>query len=299
MKKAMIIANPNAGSSRYFKDNLPEIESILRNRFTELEILWTEKAGDGAAWVRGNAHSWDVVITSGGDGTVHEIGGALAAIEENRPVFGILPGGTCNDFARALGMDLDPVAAAKQLAVSSMSPVDVGFADGRYFLNFWGVGLITQTSASISPDLKKGVGRFSYYLSALQQITTQPSKFRLRVKSDAYEFDNDAVMLLASNGPFTGGIRAFSPDSRVDNGVLDVLIVEALNINSIAALVETKLTGTAPDTEGLHYFQTDRLTVICDPDQEIDCDGEIGKQTPSDIQLLPGRLNVISNFIRD
>jgi diacylglycerol kinase (ATP) len=293
MKKAMIIANPNAGSSGYFKEHLPEIASILEERFTELEVLWTEKEGDAAAWVRGHSHSWDVVIASGGDGTVHEIGGAVAGIEENRPAFGILPGGTCNDFARAVGMNMDPVAAAKQLAVSSMIPVDVGHADGRYFLNFWGVGLITQTSASISPDLKKDVGRFSYYLSALQHITSVPSKFRLRVKCDAYEFDNDAVMLLASNGPFTGGIRAFFPESRVNNGVLNVLIVEALNIGSIAALVGTKLTGTAPDTEGLHYFQTDRLSVTCDPDQEIDCDGERGKQTPSDIQLLPGRINVI------
>jgi diacylglycerol kinase (ATP) len=293
MKKAMIIANPNAGSSGYFKEHLPEIASILRERFTKLEVLWTEKEGDGAAWVNGHAHSWDVVIASGGDGTVHEIGGAVAEIEESRPAFGILPGGTCNDFARALGMNMDPVAAAKQLAVSSMIPVDVGLADGRFFLNFWGVGLITQTSASISPDLKKDVGRFSYYLSALKQITTEPSKFRLRVKSDAYEFDKDAVMLLASNGPFTGGIRAFLPESRVDNGLLDVLIVEALNIGSIAALVGTKLTGTAPDTEGLHYFQTERLSVTCDPDQEIDCDGERGKRTPSDIQILPGRLNVI------
>jgi diacylglycerol kinase (ATP) len=293
MKKAVIIANPNAGSSSYFKDHLPEIESILRDRFTELEVLWTEKEGDGAAWVRGHAHFWDVVIASGGDGTVHEIGGAIAGIEENRPAFGILPGGTCNDFARALGMDMDPVEAARQLAVSSMIPVDVGLADGRYFLNFWGVGLITQTSASISPDLKKDVGRFSYYLSALKQITNEPAKFRLRVKCDAFEFDNDAVMLLASNGPFTGGIRAFFPESRVNNGVLDVLIVEAINIGSIASLVGTSLTGTAPDTEGLHYFQTDRLSVICEPDQEIDCDGERGKQTPSDIQILPGRLNVI------
>lgn len=293
MKKAVILANPNAGSASSFKDQLPQIKSILRHRFDTVEIIWTEKEGDGADWISSAASSCDVVIASGGDGTVHEIGGALAELEGNRPAFGILPGGTCNDFARALGMEMEPVAAAKQLATNPVRPVDVGKADGRYFLNFWGIGLITQTSASISPDLKKGVGRFSYYLSALKQITTAPESFRLRVQSDSFEYDNDAVMLLASNGPFTGGIRAFFPDSRVDNGLLEVLIVEALNIRSIAALVGTKLTGTAPDMEGLHYFQTDRLTITCEPVQEIDCDGERGMQTPSDIQLLPGRLNVI------
>jgi diacylglycerol kinase (ATP) len=293
MNKAMIIANPNAGSSSDFKERLPEIQSILERRFTDVDVLWTEKEGDGAAWVLDHAHDWDIVIASGGDGTVHEIGGAVAQIEGKRPAFGILPGGTCNDFARAVGMDMDPVAAAKQISMNSVNPTDVGFADGRYFLNFWGIGLITQASASINPDLKKGVGRFSYYLSALQQITTEPSKFQLHLKSDAYEYNGEAVLLLVSNGPFTGGIRAFFPASRVDNGVLDVLIVEALNIGSIAALVETKLMGTAVESEGLHYFQTDRLTVSCEPEQEIDCDGERGMQTPSSIQLLPGRIHVI------
>ena len=118
--------------------------------------------------ITSNFNDSDIVIAYGGDGTVHHVLQHVLAVEAT-PTFAIIPGGTANDFARTLNMPMSPVKAAKMIIKQQTKQIDVGQFNGRYFLNFFGIGLVTETKQAVSESESKAtLGRFSYYLNSLQ-----------------------------------------------------------------------------------------------------------------------------------
>ncbi len=113
MAKAALIMNPNAGNGQW-ADKLNDIQNKLETAYDSAEIYKTSKPGDGAAIVRSIGESVDLLIGFGGDGTIYELINALAPLEK-RPVFAIIPGGTANDFSRAVNMSQEPMEALEQI----------------------------------------------------------------------------------------------------------------------------------------------------------------------------------------
>lgn len=268
------------------------IESRLKETFRDVVVYSTKALGDTVRYIKENGRVVDLIIVAGGDGTVSEAVNALCSLDK-RPVFAILPGGTSNDFSRAIGMDQDPIAAVEQLTKQEIRSLDIGQTDNQYFSNFWGIGLITQVSANINGQAKEWLGRMSYYISAAQNIGNN-EPFALRVQSNDYHFEGEASMFVVGNGPFTGGISAFFPQSDITDGLLDVLIIKKTSLKTLWSIVQSKVANEFPtDDEGIIYFQTDRLTVSAQPKQQIDCDGERRYHTPADISVLPNQLQMI------
>ncbi len=292
MKKAAIIQNPASGNSK-MHEAMPEIKKQLLSKYTDVEIFETKKPGDGADIISEYHQSFDAIIGAGGDGTVYELVNALCPLKE-RPVFGILPGGTCNDFARTLRMPFDPEGAARALVEGMPIQIDIGNTGGRFFSNFWGVGLITTVSQEVDSAIKSSFGRLAYYLSALQNAS-DGEPFRLQVDSPDGHFDGEAVMAIVGNGPYTGGIRTFFPDSSFTDGKLDVLIVKNASVKTIWNLFQQRFSAETAENENLVYFQTRDLQIKTDPVLTVDTDGERPDNTPADIRLFPSYLSVIGN----
>jgi diacylglycerol kinase (ATP) len=295
LNKAAVILNPNAGQGRLF-NNWEAILEELHKGFSNVEVIQTENPGDGAVFVKQLQNEADVVIAAGGDGTVHEVAEALASLEGDAPVFGILPGGTCNDFSRALGMNQAPLKAAGQLSQKKIRHIDIGEFNGNYFTNFWGIGLITHVSESIDPDTKERFGRLSYYLSAAKSFQTW-EPFHIHLQSEEFKFEGEAAMLLAVNGPFTGGIKSFFPQTDIQDGKLDCLLIEKPSVSFIWEVLQNRLTAASYEGEGYHYFQTDELHVKTTPRQLIDCDGERENETPSVVKCLKKKLVSITGDV--
>ncbi|MDN4526931.1 diacylglycerol/lipid kinase family protein [Fictibacillus fluitans] len=290
MKKAAIILNPYAGNKQLV-DNIDEVVKKLEQGYSDVILHRTKEEGDGGRFLAEIAGDVDLIIGAGGDGTIHELVNALCPLE-NRPDFAILPGGTCNDFSRAIGMDQDPFKAVDQILENRIEKLDVGHCNTNYFLNFWGIGLITQVSANIDSQVKDRFGRLSYYLATAQTVKNYES-FHLEIESPDFTYNGDASMLIVGNGPFTGGIRAFFPDTNIQDGKFDILIVKEPSLKLIWDAVQSKLLNTTPANEDLLYYKTDSLSLTATPDQLIDCDGERNARTPATLENLKNYLSVI------
>ncbi|WP_070120318.1 diacylglycerol/lipid kinase family protein [Bacillus marinisedimentorum] len=292
MKKAAIIQNPASGN-RKMHEAIPEIKKQLLSKYDDVEIFETKKPGDGAALVSEYHKSFDSIIGAGGDGTVYELVNALSQLED-RPVFGILPGGTCNDFARSLNMPFDPEGAARTIVEGARFNIDIGKADDRFFSNFWGIGLITTVSQEVDSEIKSSFGRLAYYLSALQNAASGEA-FRLQVSSPDGQFDGEAILAIAGNGPYTGGMRTFFPNCSTMDGKLDVLIVKNASMKALWNLFQHRLSAEKAESDEIVYFQTRELQINTDPVLTVDTDGERSDTTPASIHLLPSFLSVIGS----
>ncbi|MCM3619405.1 diacylglycerol kinase family lipid kinase [Sutcliffiella horikoshii] len=292
MRKVAVIVNPNAGNKKLI-NSIEKIEEMLLSQFEEVAIHETKKEGDGAKLVEQMAGDVDLLIGAGGDGTIYELVNALAPLER-RPVFAIIPGGTCNDFSRTLGINQHPVKAVEQILEQNTQKVDIGRSDNRYFMNFWGIGLVSKVSDNIDSGTKQLLGRISYYIGAGQTVLEE-EPFHLKIESETNSYEGDAVMLLIGNGSFLGGIQSFFPYSSVQDGDLDVLIIKQTSIAHLWTWLQTRLQNEAPTEENddLVYFRAKELKVEASPNQVIDTDGEKLSDTPATVTILPNHLEVI------
>lgn len=271
MKQITLIVNPASGN-RELHENLDEVISQFQSMAEKVTVFQTQKPGDGADFIFQEAHHSDMIVAVGGDGTVHECINAISSLD-HRPPFAILPGGTCNDFSRTLSISQDYREAVQQILEQRIRYVDVGKHGDQYFLNFWGIGLITQVSDEIESDLKKDWGRLAYYFSALQNITEQES-FYLEVKTEYHQFQGRATMMLVGNGAYLGGVDFYFPNSSVEDGCFDVLIIKDVSLDYLWSMLVSRLTGESPEGDDFIYFQAKELHISTDPAMKVDCDGE-------------------------
>ncbi|MCM3717483.1 diacylglycerol/lipid kinase family protein [Fictibacillus phosphorivorans] len=295
LKRVSVILNPKAGQGRLL-NHWEEVLTALKSGFDDVQVYETTAPGEGASIVKELHSKTDVILAAGGDGTVHEVAEALLSLETEQPAFGILPGGTCNDFSRALGMNQNPVKAAEQINEKKLRQIDVGEFDGQFFTNFWGVGLITHVSESIDPDTKEKYGRLSYYLSAAKSMQTW-EPFEISIESEEFQFDGKAAMFLAVNGPFTGGIKPFFPNTDIQDGKLDCLLIEEPSISFIWDVLQNRLSNSSFEGQGYHHFQSSKIQIKTDPQQLIDCDGERGHKTPSVVTCLKQHLSALTGDV--
>lgn len=293
MKKVVLIINPGAGKQKLEKE-LDKIESRLTEAFEEVAIYQTQEEGDGKRLVEQHAGEVDLLIAGGGDGTIFEIMNALVPLG-NRPVFAILPGGTCNDFSRTLGISQKPMEALEQIIRQKRMKIDVGSYHNHYFLNFWGIGIISKVAEEMDEANKQVLGRISYYLNT-SKLVFKNEAFSLKLESDEISYDDKAELLVIGNGSFLGGIQSFFPHADVQDGKLDVLIVKETKLKYLKKWLEAKIQDDYPENEeddAIIYFRTSRLEVAASPEQNIDCDGEFLDETPAIVEVLPKHLEMI------
>lgn len=290
MKKVAVIFNPNSGKGKLLqlKD---KIINTLERAYEEVTFYETKQPGDGANFVEEVSSQVDLIIAAGGDGTVNEVINAIAPLE-TRPAFAIIPGGTSNDFSREIGMLQNPLKATEQIANKETKMIDIGQTDQNYFLNFWGIGIITQVSETVDSNSKQNIGRLAYYLSTLQTIGEE-KPFHLKIESENEIWEDEAVMLIVGNGTYTGGIRAFFPEGSIDDGLLDVLVIKEASLPTFWSILQSRVDNKGQMNEGIKTFQTKRITVETNPKQNIDCDGERQNQTPSTITVLPNHIKMV------
>ena len=265
---------------------------ILSKEVKELKVIQTASLDDLSEVCRSYGPKVDVFFISGGDGTVHEVINRLAPLEK-RPVIGVLPGGTCNDFSRVLDTPQRLDQAAKGIIQGEELTVDAGKTEDDYFINFWGIGLVTQTSFNINENQKNRLGVLSYFISALKTMN-QADPFEYKIKIDDEIIEGEAIMVLVMNGQFIGTRRLPVPSIDLQDGMLDVLIVK----NSNLTLFRELMTMGSPQTDQtefqeLYHRQGKKVKIDVQYTQDVDMDGEIKGKTPESLQVLPNHFTVL------
>ncbi|QTN01340.1 YegS/Rv2252/BmrU family lipid kinase [Sediminibacillus dalangtanensis] len=276
--------------------NLQQVLPVLAKAISRLHVMQTTSLEELHETCKEYAPAVDVMIILGGDGTIHECINAIAGLKK-RPAVAILPSGTCNDFSRMLGMPQNMRQAAEAIANGQTRAVDIGQSDSRYFLNFWGIGLVTETSINIDKEQKRRLGVLSYFLSTLRTIN-QAEPFGYRIKADGEEIKGEAVLIVILNGKYIGTqeipVSAITPH----DGMLDILIVKNSSLAMFRELMmmnqEDVNTETLTELSHLQVSQAE-IEVKGQEERQIDMDGEIVDTVPASIRVLPKHVKMIVN----
>jgi YegS/Rv2252/BmrU family lipid kinase len=220
--KVRAILNPRAGIAA--RKALVALEAV-RGMWPDLEVLITTRAGDARAWSEeAAANGSDLVLSIGGDGTANEAAWGLLG---SRTALGLLPMGSGNGLARVLGLSLNPRRAIDQLAQAVRRRIDVGLVNGRPFFNVAGAGFDAAVGAAFHRRGQEGGRRgvLTYVKLGLGMAFGYRSEtWRLAVGPDSYE--GAALIVAFLNGRQYGGGAVVAPRALLDDGLLDVVVIE-------------------------------------------------------------------------
>jgi diacylglycerol kinase (ATP) len=290
--RARFIYNPSSGREEV-KRRLPAILQMLERGGIETSCYMTEGKDDAArAASEAVERGFDLIIAGGGDGTLNEVVNGMA-VHDRRPPLGILPLGTTNDFARAHGIPRRWDEACELIVRRHTRPIDIGVANGRYFVNIAGGGSITELTYEVPSRLKTMIGQLAYYVKGVEKmVNLRPT--RMRIKADgAGEFHEEFMLFLIANSSSVGGFERLAPQATTCDGLFDVLILKKCNLAEFIRIASMALRGEHLSDGHVIHFQTDRLEVESDDRVQLNLDGEFGGMLPCSFQVLPSHLNII------
>ncbi len=220
------------------------------------------------------------VIAMGGDGTVHEVvNGLMQQPAERRPVLGIIPVGSGNDFARTLGIPADPVEALHLALDGSLNPVDIASIHdqtGRreYWTNTLGIGFdaVVNIRSRRIPWVR---GFLIYFLSALQTILFNHTPLGIRACQDERAWEQHLLMLVLCNGRREGGAFWVAPDASQNDGKLNYLGIQKISRLTMLYTIPFVMRGQQARLPYVCQGTFRRLALTCDQPLFIHTDGEI------------------------
>lgn len=289
-KRARLIYNPTSGREEMRK-RLPEVLQRLEKAGLETSTHATTGEGDAMmAAAHAVERGFDIVIAAGGDGTLNEVINGLAE-KQVRPHLGILPLGTTNDFARALGIPRKWQDACDIITRGYSRMIDVGKVNQRYFINIAGGGSLTELTYEVPSKLKTVIGQMAYYMKGLEKLP-RLRPIELLVKTDDRELHEEVMLFLISNSNSVGGFEKLAPDASLDDGMFDVFLLRKCNLGEFIRVVTLALRGEHIHDPQVIYLRTNRIEVSSPDYVQINLDGEYGGTLPCVFSALPRHLNI-------
>lgn len=233
------------------------------------------------------AEDVELVVVCGGDGTINFVVNAMKQRGLD-PVLGVIPAGTANDFARAIGMKRGILKAAKQIAYGSVREVDCGKANDKYFVNILSFGVLTTTSQHTSNIAKHLIGKLAYLRTGMVDLLDL-HHIPLTLRYNGEEIKVDAAMFLAFNGNSAGQFK-LAPQSNIEDGKLDILILDYDNRMRTCWNMMNYLINR--ESGAVRHLQCERIELDCNIDEHTDIDGQPGPRMPLRIECLAGALKI-------
>jgi diacylglycerol kinase (ATP) len=288
VKRAAVIVHPRK------HHDLPRFRADVTESMTGLgwaEPLWLETSPDdtGERLARMAVESGvDLVISSGGDGTVTA---CAAGVAGSGIPLGVLPSGTGNLLARNLGLPLQADAALAVALTGAERRVDVGVANGRPFVVMAGIGFDAALLASVSEKLKMRAGWHAYALSGLGHLWDRLTRVEVRVDGGPPMRRLASDVVVGNVGTLQRNVRLL-PDAVPDDGVLDVAVITAWGVGAWIGLV-VDLLLLRPKSSRLTRLTCRELVVDSRRPRPWEVDGEvIGATCRLTVSVRPGDLLV-------
>lgn len=280
--KAILLFNTQAGKGRIGR----HIEAIVEI-FRRADIDIHPKRLDFERNPFDGDEDTELAVICGGDGSINYVVNSM--FNKGLDVtLGIIPTGTANDFASAIGMRRRVLRAAEQIAQGTERRVDCGRVNGNAFVNVLSFGVLTTTSQQATDREKHLVGKLAYIRIGTRDLLTMHS-IPLVARINGEEFSTEAAMFLAFNGRSAGQFR-LAPEAKIDDGELDVLILRYDNMAKTCWSMMHYLVGGMP--EAVNYIRTDKIELLCAQRERTDVDGQPGPDFPLSIECLPGALKI-------
>jgi diacylglycerol kinase (ATP) len=292
--KSRLIVNPVSGTDSA-PDYLQSINEQLRAGVGELDIVMTVAAGDAERLAEESARAgYTRLFVAGGDGTLNEVLNGVARAGDGalaRTTFGLIPLGTGNDFARALGLGESVEESVATLLEGREVLADVGRLNDRRFINVSAGGFIAEVSDAVDPQLKTVAGKLAYLLGGAQVLFDyEPVAARVRAAAaagQAFEREIEMQMFAACNSRMVGGGRLIAPDALIDDGLLDFCLVESMPMLEFVSLLASVPSGDHVEDERVTYFRSHSLEIEFARPVKVNTDGEVLETDRCRYTVLP------------
>lgn len=226
MKKMLFIYNPNSGQG-FLKPKLSDVLDIFVKGGYDVTAYPTQKYHDAIAKMRSCEEKYDLVVCSGGDGTLDEVvTGMMERLAEEQVPIGYIPAGTTNDFARSLHISRDILEAADTAVNGSVFPCDVGRFNNDYFVYIAAFGLFTDVSYETKQSMKNILGHLAYVLEGTKRIFNIPS-YKIRVTHDGEMIEDEFIFGMVTNSRSVGGFQGIIGKNVIfDDGEFEVTLIK-------------------------------------------------------------------------
>lgn len=227
-KNVLIIVNPHAGKGMIKRYLCDVIDLFVKDKWN-VTVITTQAKGEAAKLASEAADRYDLLVCSGGDGTLNEVVSGLVKDHKHIPI-GYLPAGTTNDFASSLQIPKNNLPAAAQKIIDGKSFLcDVGKFNDHVFMYVAAFGAFTEVSYSTPQDFKNNFGRAAYILEGIKSLTNIMT-YHLKVECEDELIEGDFIYGQISNSTSVGGFQAMSlKDVHLDDGLFELLLVHRPN----------------------------------------------------------------------
>ncbi len=283
MKKALFILNPHSGKGQ-IRNHLLEIVDILVKDGYEVTVYPTQEQGDASRAMRERKKSYELIVCSGGDGTLDEI--VTGMMQSGfKTTIGYIPAGSTNDFANSLRISSTMKKAAETVVNGTVFSCDVGRFNDDVFVYIAAFGLFTEVSYGTRQEMKNMLGHMAYLLEGVKHLQNIKS-YHLKVTSvsengETTVIEDNFVYGMVTNSYSVGGFKSiagnvFKGKIALDDGLFEVTLIRTprnpMELNSILAALAIQNI----DTQYMYSFKSGRLVIESEEEIAWTLDGEFG-----------------------
>ena len=294
LRKALLVYNPKSGNSNLILNNFDLITTKLLKKEIILTLYSISRDYDRLIEILKN-EKYDIVILSGGDGTLSRCLTDMYNENIEFPEIAIFPTGTSNDLAKSLNLGEKIEDWINNILNKKSKFVDFGLINGnKIFLSSYAGGLFTKVSYATDKGLKKTFGKTAYYITGIDELKNI-KKFDLKIRiDDNEEISEKAILYIILNGKNVGGFDELLQNANVDDGIMDILIVKNIeNPLEISKILFDLFNGQLVNNENVRTLQAKKC-VIEEVSEEIgvSIDGEEGKNEKVEIEFIRDKLKI-------
>lgn len=247
-KKMLFIYNANAGKGK-IKTSLSDVIEELCRAGYDITIYATQAPKEATQMVLERGEDYDVILCSGGDGTINEVLGGIMQLTK-KPACGYLPMGTVNDFAMSLKLPKEPLSAAQIVTAGNLYSCDIGSFNDRFFNYIAGFGAFTEVAYETPQELKNAMGRMAYFIDAVKRIKDLRG-FEMTVeRDDGRIVEGNYIFGMVCNSKSIGGFKLESETNKMtlDDGLFEVALIHAPSNALELEQIAQALLNRNPDT---------------------------------------------------
>ncbi|MDA8142119.1 MAG: diacylglycerol kinase family lipid kinase [Desulfobacteraceae bacterium] len=291
--KILMLVNPRAGRKKGERV-AQKARAAFQSQGVEMVCCCSEQAGQLSELAEREVNGdWDGIVALGGDGTLFEVINGMMRGNPELPIpLGVLPVGSGNSFSRDLDIKSHDHAIAKIIAGHTRG-VDLGRCtcdhSAFHFINILGFGFVSDVALIASAH--KRWGDLSYLIGVFQMVRRLQS-YPLEVEIDGRQFQRDNVFVEICNSTKTGGTMHMAPQARIDDGLLDVVLLNRITRLRVITSLPKLYKGTHLQLPEVETFTGRRMSFRPARSKVLTPDGEILGRTPIQVSVLPGKLRI-------
>jgi YegS/Rv2252/BmrU family lipid kinase len=283
-----LIVNPNAAGGKTARA-LPAVRERLRELGLEHRVELTESLEHARALAEAAATSGEIAAGFGGDGLIGAVAGALAGTDG---ILGVLPGGRGNDFARTLGIPLEPVGACQVLADGRPRRIDLGQVGSRTFVGIASCGFDSEANRIANESRVKG--NLVYAYGALRALAGWvPATFDVELDDGERRHITGYSVAAANSQAYGGGMR-LAPDASLADGRLDIVMISHVTKLRFLRLLPTVFSGRHVRQPTVEIVRAESVRISADRPFTLYADGDPIAELPVDVRALPGAVQVLA-----